>query len=93
MGLRFSWDSVKAEANFRKHRVSFEEAATTFADAMSLTIPDPLHSVGEARYVLLGRSAAGRLLVVVQTERGDTIQIISARLANRAERKSYEATA
>lgn len=90
-GLAFEWDAAKAAANLRKHGVGFEEAATTFADPLSLTIPDPDHSQpGEHRLVLLGRSLAGRLLVVVHVERGDSIRLISARAATRKERKSYE---
>jgi uncharacterized DUF497 family protein len=70
--------------------VAFDEACTAFADRLSRTIRDPLHSVGERRHVLLGRSHAGRLLVVVHTERGATIRIISARAATRPERKTYQ---
>jgi uncharacterized DUF497 family protein len=57
------------------------------------TIRDPMHSVGERRFVLLGRSSAGRLLVVSHTDRGATIRLISARPATRPERKSYEENA
>ena len=75
----------------RKHGVAFEEAATAFADTLSRTIRDPLHSQpGESRFVLIGRSRAGRLLVVVHVERGDRIRIVSARTATRKERKDYE---
>ncbi|RMF86008.1 MAG: BrnT family toxin [Nitrospinota bacterium] len=90
MGLTFAWDEKKAAENWRKHRVSFEEAATVFGDPLSLTIPDPLHSVGEERFVIIGRSYRHRTLVVVHIERGDTIRIISARLATRRERRTYE---
>ncbi len=77
MGLIFEWDKKKAASNLRKHGVSFEEAATAFGDRLSLTVPDPDHSRGEERFVLIGLSAAGRLLVVAHTERLDTIRIIS----------------
>jgi len=91
MGLRFTWDHRKAAANRRKHGVSFEEAATAFGDPLSLTVPDPDHSAGEERFVLLGRSVGQRLLVVVHLERADDeYRIISARLATRSERRQYE---
>lgn len=88
--LTFEWDATKAESNLAKHAVSFEEAATVFGDPVSITIPDPAHSQTEVRFVILGHSHHGRLLVVVHTERGDNIRIISARLASRHERKQYE---
>jgi uncharacterized DUF497 family protein len=90
MALTFEWDQKKAASNLRKHGVSFEEAATAFGDPLSLTIPDPDHSLDEDRYVLIGESQMERLLVVAHTERSDTIRIISARLATRGERVSYE---
>jgi uncharacterized DUF497 family protein len=90
MSLRFTWDPKKAAANLRKHRVGFLEAATTFADPLSITMPDPDHSVGEARFVLIGQSDRRRLVVVAHVERGDLIRIISARLASRRERNTYE---
>jgi len=90
MGLTFEWDSKKAKSNFDKHGISFQEATTVFADSKSLTIPDPLHSKLEKRFIILGRSYNGNLLVVVHTERGDNIRVISARLAGRKERKQYE---
>ncbi len=88
--LRFVWDRDKAAANLRKHGVAFDEAATTFGDPLSLTVPDPEHSVGEQRCLLVGESVTGRLLVVAHAERGDEIRIISARLATRGERETYE---
>ena len=92
MPLHFEWDSRKAAANVAKHRVSFEEASTVFGDPKSLTIPDPAHSDVEKRFILLGRSHVGQLLVVVHTERGDNLRVISARPASRKERKTYEQT-
>ena len=86
----FEWDEDKAENNAVKHGVSFNEAITTFRDPLSTTIPDPSHSADEQRFVLLGMSEGQRLLVVVHTERGDKIRIISARQATRTERKLYE---
>jgi uncharacterized DUF497 family protein len=90
MALSFEWDDQKAIKNLAKHEVSFEEASTVFADPLSLTIADPLHSDDEDRFVTLGESGEGRLLVVVFTERGDNIRIITARRATRRERKDYE---
>jgi len=90
--LRFVWDRDKAAANLAKHGVSFNEAATAFGDPLSITIPDPDHSVGEERWLLLGLSTAGRLLVVAHTERGDEIRIITARPATRRERHDHEET-
>jgi hypothetical protein len=90
MSLQFTWDPRKATANLRKHGIGFPEAATAFADPLSLTIPDPDHSVGEARFVLIGQSERRRLVVVAHVERGDLIRIISARPATRRERKTYE---
>jgi len=88
--LRFVWDSEKAAANLRKHGVDFHEAATAFGDPLSITIPDPEHSIGEERWLLLGQSVAGRLLVVAHTEHRDEIRIINARAATRRERQTYE---
>lgn len=89
MSLKFEWDPEKARSNLRKHGVSFEEAATCFGDRLSITIGDPEHSGVESRYVLVGLSFRNRLLVVVHTERGDTIRVISARKATRRERQAY----
>ncbi len=88
--LLFEWDQEKAKKNIKIHGISFDEASTTFGDPFSLTIYDPLHSDEEDRFVLIGSSHKNRLLVVVHTERGDHIRIISARKANKNERKYYE---
>jgi len=88
--VKFEWDSQKARANLRKHRLRFEEAATAFGDPLSITIPDPDHSLDEERSVLLGTTWTGRLVVVVHTDRGDSVRIISARQATRRERREYE---
>jgi uncharacterized DUF497 family protein len=90
MPLSFEWDQRKAISNAQKHGVTFEEAATVFGDTLSLTIHDPAHSRDEDRFVTMGSSHRGKLLVVVHTERGDNIRIISARAANRRERRTYE---
>ena len=90
MPLTFEWDPRKARSNLAKHGVGFEEASTVFGDLLSLTIPDPDHSRTEERQVTMGTAFTGKLLVVVHTERGDNIRIISARRASRREQRSYE---
>jgi uncharacterized protein len=89
-GYLFEWDPAKAEANLEKHDVGFDEAATVFGDPLALLMPDPDHSVGEDRYVLLGLSRRSRLLVVAFAERPPRTRLISARLATREERRRYE---
>lgn len=86
----FEWDPQKAKTNFEKHGITFDEASTVFKDTLSLTIEDPLHSYDEERLVLIGMSYKNRLLVVVHTEREESIRIISARKAVKRERKYYE---
>jgi uncharacterized protein len=90
MPLTFEWDARKARSNLAKHGVAFEEASTVFGDPSSLTISDPEHSRTEERFVTMGAAFTGELLVVVHTDRGDNVRIISARRASRGERKSYE---
>jgi len=91
MGLKFEWDGDKARKNVKKHKVSFEEAVTVFGDFLSITIPDSSHSETEDRWIIIGESNKHRLIVMVHTERGDRIRIISARQATLRERKEYEA--
>jgi hypothetical protein len=88
--VKFTWDPKKAAANVAKHGVDFREAATVFDDPLSVTFPDPDHSDREQRFLIIGVSALSRTLVVSHTESGDTIRIISARMATRGERKFYE---
>ncbi len=88
--LRFVWDPDKAAVNLQKHGVDFHEAATAFGDPLSITIADPDHSLGEERWLPLGQSVAGRLVVVAHTEHFDGIRIINARAATRRERRIYE---
>ena len=90
MNELFEWNPEKAETNLKKHGVSFEEAMSVFADPLSLTVPDPLHSQDENRFVITGYSNNQRQLVVVHTDRNDKIRIISARLAAPNERRKYE---
>lgn len=88
--MRLEWDERKAELNYRKHGVSFEEAATALDDDFAATLPDPDHSDDEERFVTFGASSRGRLLVVALTYRGQVIRIISARKATATERRIYE---
>lgn len=90
MGLLFEWDPTKARLNIKTHGIASDEASTAFRDPLSNTVEDPLHSEGEERFVLIGKSIGGRLLVVVHTERGNRISIISARLATNSQRLKYE---
>ena len=91
--LHFTWDPVKARANLKKHGVSFDEAETVFSDDHAIVLPDPDHSAGEERFLLVGVSAALRVLVVVhaEPEPDNTIRLISARRATRSERGQYAA--
>ncbi len=86
----FEWSPKKAEANLKKHGVSFEEATTVFSDLLSLTIPDPTHSTAENRFVISGYSDKQRQIVVFHTDRDDKIRIISARTATPSEKRKYE---
>jgi len=88
--MKFEWDAKKAIANLKAHGVSFEEAASAFADWRSITVPDPEHSIDEQRFYLLGLSTRGNLLVVFYTERGENTRIITAWRANSRQRKQYE---
>ena len=87
---RFEWHGPKATVNRAKHKVTFEEAATVFADLLGRIVDDPRHSEGEERFALLGQSDRRRLLVVMFTERGEVIHLISARKATPRERRDYE---
>ncbi len=91
--LTFEWDPNKAKINLERHGVSFDEASTAFQDPLSLTIDDPLHTEDEERFILMGLSHKNRMLVVVHTERGDNIRMISARKMTKQERKYYESDA
>ncbi len=90
IALVFEWDEGKGKSNLKKHHVSFEEASTVFGDPLSLTIADPIHPGKELRFVTIGQSLEGKMLIVVHTDRGDHIRIISARKATRNERNNYE---
>ena len=88
--MKFEWDLKKAGTNLRKHKVTFEEATTALSDPMSATGADPDHSITEDRYITFGVSERGRLLVVAYADKGETIRIISARVASKGEQKIYE---
>lgn len=90
--MEFEWDPAKAAANLEKHGVEFSEAMTVFGDPRELTIPDPDHSEAEARFLSIGLSTTGRLLVVAYAERQGRTRIISAREAIPKERKQYESS-
>lgn len=88
--MDFEWDEAKAEANLRKHGVSFAEAATVFGDPLAVTFFDPDHSDQEGRFLTIGMSQEDRVVILSHTDRGDRIRIINAREATRGERKGYE---
>lgn len=88
--MQFEWDPVKADRNLRKHGVSFHEAATVLGDDLSMTYHDPDHSVTEHRFITVGTSRFGRILLVAHTDRGERIRIISARKVTPQERRRYE---
>jgi len=88
--MEFEWDQNKVIKNIQKHGVSFYEAATVFGNSLSVTFPDPDHSTQENRFIIIGLSNIGRLLVVAHTYRKKRVRIISARKATRHERKYYE---
>ena len=88
--MEFEADPLKAAQNFKKHKVSFEEAASVFGDPMAYTFADPDHSVSEARWLTFGMSGKGRVLAVIYTERRGKVRLISARVATKHERKIYE---
>ncbi|MBD2362032.1 BrnT family toxin [Anabaena minutissima FACHB-250] len=88
--MQFEWNPEKAQLNLKKHGVSFNEASTVFNDPLSVTFPDPDHSYGEERYVIVGLSIANRILVVAHTDRSDSVRIITAREATRNERRFYQ---
>ena len=88
--MQFAWDENKAAGNLIKHGVSFEEAATVFGDPLSDTFDDPDHSIEEHRFIIIGVSEQGRILVVAHIDEGDVVRIINAREPTRGERKFYE---
>lgn len=88
--MNFEWDPVKARNNRRKHRVSFQEAATVFGDPLAVTYSDPDHSLSEQRFVTVGMSSADQVLIVAHADRNENVRIMSARKTTQYERKHYE---
>jgi uncharacterized DUF497 family protein len=88
--MEFAWDTTKATSNLAKHGISFEEATTVFGDPLSNTFPDPDHSLEEQRFIIIGSSEQGKIIVVAHTDDGEVVRIINAREATYGERKSYE---
>ena len=88
--MQLEWDPQKADQNLRLHGISFLEAASVFFDPLSITFDDWEHSVSEQRWITVGASLLGTVLVIAHTDRGDRIRIISARKATRRERRIYE---
>jgi uncharacterized DUF497 family protein len=88
--VNFEWDPVKGRQNRRKHRVLFQEAASVFGDPLAITYPDPDHSSSEQRFITIGVSSAGRVLIVAHADRDENIRIISARKTTPGEREHYE---
>ncbi|WP_445247556.1 BrnT family toxin [Microcoleus sp. OTE_8_concoct_300] len=88
--MKFEWDENKAAVNLSKHGISFEEARTVFDDPLYVDFYDPDHSEEEDRYIIVGESQQGNLLIVSYTERADLIRLIRARKVTRVERKVYE---
>ncbi len=90
MKSNFEWDTDKAEKNILKHNVDFDEASSVFDDPMFITFLDEEHTIDEERYITIGLSNKGRLLLVAHAERSDRIRIISARKATKNEEKFYQ---
>ncbi len=88
--MQFEWDEDKATSNRSKHGVSFEEAKTVFDDLFYVDFYDPDHSEDEERYIIVGESSRGRLLIVSYTERDDSMRLVSAREVTRTEREAYK---
>ena len=88
--MRFEWDEKKASRNLQKHNISFEEATTVFDDPLSETFPDPDHSHDEDRFIIIGASESGKILVIAHTDDEKIVRIISAREATYGERRAYE---
>lgn len=86
--MKYQWDKNKAKSNLQKHGIEFADAVSVFSDDLAITIPD--NRFDEDRFVTIGMDAFGKILVVIFTWRGEEIRLISARLAERRERKQYE---
>jgi uncharacterized DUF497 family protein len=88
--MQFEWNPLKAATNLKKHGVSFEEAKTVFDNPLAVIFDDEAHSIDESREIIIGHSQRNRLLLVVFTQRSNSIRIISTRLTTRKEREDYE---
>ncbi len=88
--MEFAWDPKKAASNLRKHGVSFNEAASVFGDVLSIAVPDPDHSLEDERFILVGLSQFGRLLIIAYSDQSKRVRLISARELTSHERKAYE---
>lgn len=88
--MDFEWDPAKASSNIDKHGVTFEEAVSVFGDVFASTINNVLNSATEERFITLGLSHRRRLIVIVHTDRGESVRLISARLASPTERRQYD---
>jgi uncharacterized protein len=88
--MAFDWDEDKASGNLVKHGISFDEATSVFDDPLFLTFADPMHSIEEQRFLIMGETTTGNLLVVSYTDRTNITRIISARPVTRKERRAYE---
>lgn len=88
--MKFEWDPAKAEANLKKHGVTFEEGTTAFDDVLRIEFFDPDHSESENRFLVIGQSVEQRLVIVSFTERENRVRIISVRLVTRKEKRDYE---
>jgi uncharacterized DUF497 family protein len=87
--MKFEWDTSKAESNFKKHGVSFSDAATVFGDPLAITFVDPDHSIGEYRSLTFGVTRTGKFVIVSHTDRNSFLRIISVRQMTKQERKIY----
>lgn len=91
MELIFEWDKKKADRNFQKHNIDFNEAKTVFYSPLAKIFDDKIHSINEKREIIIGYSSKGRLLIVIFTERKqNVIRLISARTATTKERTDHE---
>ncbi len=90
--MRFEWDPKKARRNLAKHGIAFEEALTVFYDPLSIAFEDTGHSLDEERFITVGYSSRGRLLVVSYADLDGKLRLISARKATTGERKRHEET-
>jgi uncharacterized DUF497 family protein len=87
--MQFEWDPIKAAGNHGKHGITFTEGATVFGDVLAVTFPDNEHSIGEHRFLTIGMSNTGNILIVSHADRGEKTRLISVRKATPKERRFY----